>query len=97
MAATTLGISGDTSIQDTNLQLIMVGQLQKIVNQLTEINIILKEHINGMRAVKIKLLLIQEGVKLTITIDQVVYIGLFLLKRALKQFKLYLTKIQKNG
>ena len=29
--------------------------------------------------------------------DQVVYIGLFLIERALKQFKPYLTKIQING
>ena len=35
----------------------------------------------------------QEGVKLPISMDQVVYIGLFLIKRALKQFKLYFTKV----
>ena len=35
----------------------------------------------------------QEGVKLPIFMDQVVYIGLFLTGRALKQFKLYLTKV----
>jgi len=29
--------------------------------------------------------------------DQVVYAGLFLIGRALKWFKLYLTEIQKNG
>ena len=40
---------------------------------------------------------VQESAKLAILIDQVVYIGLFLLGRALKWFKLYLTKIQKNG
>ena len=39
----------------------------------------------------------QEGVKLPIFMDQVVYIGLFLTGRALKQFKLYLTKVQING
>ena len=39
----------------------------------------------------------QKGVKLPISIDQVVYIGLFLIGRALKQFKLYLTKVQING
>ena len=38
---------------------------------------------------------LQKGAKLAIPIDQVVYIGLFLLKRALKQFKPYLTNIQK--
>ena len=32
IAAVTLGISKDTSIADTSLQLITVGQLQEIVN-----------------------------------------------------------------
>jgi len=35
----------------------------------------------------------QEGVKLAILIGQVVYAELFLLGRALKQFKLYFTDI----
>jgi len=30
--ATTLGSGGDTSIRDTNSQLVTVGQLQEIVN-----------------------------------------------------------------
>ena len=30
--ATTLGLGGDTSITDTNLQLVTIGQLQEIVN-----------------------------------------------------------------
>ena len=59
IVATTLGISGDTSMQDTDLQLIMVGQLQEIVNQLTENNIILKDRINKVGAVKVKLLLVE--------------------------------------
>ena len=37
---------------------------------------------------------LQEGAKLTISIDQVVYAGLFLLGRALKWFKPYLMDIQ---
>jgi len=32
MVVTTLGISGDTSIRDTNLQLVIVKQLLKMVN-----------------------------------------------------------------
>ena len=40
---------------------------------------------------------IQEGAKLAIPVDQVVYTGLFLTRKALKQFKPYLTKIQING
>ena len=39
----------------------------------------------------------QEGIKLAILINQVVYIGLFLIGKALKWFKPYLTKIQKHG
>ena len=39
----------------------------------------------------------QEGAKLPIFMDQVVYTGLFLIGRALKQFKLYLTEVQLNG
>ena len=35
----------------------------------------------------------QKGAKLVILMDQVAYAGLFLIGRALKWFKLYLTKI----
>jgi len=35
----------------------------------------------------------QEGVKLATPIDQVAYTGLFLIERALKWFKPYLTEI----
>jgi len=35
----------------------------------------------------------QEGVKLAILLDQVAYAGLFLIGRALKWFKPYLTEI----
>ena len=41
--------------------------------------------------------IIQEGVKLPTSMDQVAYAGLFLIGKALKQFKLYLTKVQING
>ena len=40
---------------------------------------------------------IQEGAKLATPTDQVAYVGLFLLGRALEQFKPYLTEIQANG
>ena len=39
----------------------------------------------------------QKGAKLPIFMDQVVYTGLFLIGRALKWFKPYLTKIQINS
>jgi len=35
----------------------------------------------------------QEGVKLAIFMDRIAYTGLFLLEKALKWFKLYLTEI----
>ena len=56
-AATTLG--EDISIADTNLQLIIRGQLQEIVNYLLDNNRILKKRINGIGVVKIKLPLIK--------------------------------------
>ena len=58
-AATTLEL-GDTSIVDTDLQLIIRGQLQEMVNCLLNNNRILKERINGIGAVKVKLLLIKQ-------------------------------------
>ena len=60
MVVTTLGISGDTSIRDTNLQLVIVKQLLKMVNQLQDNNKALKDRINGIRAAKVKLLLIKQ-------------------------------------
>ena len=59
-AATTLGTSGDTSIRDTNLQLVTVKQLQEIVNQLQGNNKVLKERINSIRVAKVKLPLIKQ-------------------------------------
>ena len=58
-AATTLGISENVSMLNASLQLVMVGQLQEIVNQLIENNIIFKSRINEIRATKVKLLLVK--------------------------------------
>ena len=58
-AATTLGLR-DTSIVDMDLQLITRGQLQEIVNRLLDNNRILKERINRISVVKVKLLLIKQ-------------------------------------
>ena len=118
-AVITLRLDGDTSIANTNLQIVIRGQLQEIVNRLLDNNRLLKEKINGIEMAKIKLLLIkrfigersklrgfltqiyfkvtQEGAKLVISIDQIVYTGLFLIGKALEQFKPYLTEIQSNG
>ena len=63
MAAITLGISEDVSILNASLQLVTVGQLQEIVNQLIENNIIFKSCINRIGAAKIKLLSIKQFIE----------------------------------
>ena len=45
---------------------------------------------------QIKIKITNKGLGLPIVIKQVAYIGLFLIKRVLKQFKPYFTKIQLN-
>ena len=57
-AVTTL-VLGDTSIADMDSQLITRGQLQKMVNRLLDNNRILKECINRIGTVKVKLPLIK--------------------------------------
>ena len=59
MVVTTLGTSKDVSILNASLYLVTVGQLQEIVNWLTENNIILKSRINGIRVAKVKLPLVK--------------------------------------
>ena len=65
MAATTLKsrFSGDTSMADTKSQIVIVGQLQDIVDQMTNNNKLLKEQVNKIGAVKIKLLSIKRFVE----------------------------------
>ena len=46
---------------------------------------------------QIKIKITNEGPGLPIAIEQVAYVGLFLIKRALEWFKPYLTKVQMNG
>ena len=64
IVVTTLGsgLSGDTSIADTKLQMVIVGQLQEIVNQIIDNNKLLKERVNKIEAAKIKLLSIKRFV-----------------------------------
>ena len=64
MVVTTLrtGLSGDTSMADTKLQMVTVGQLQEIVNQMTDNNKLLKEKVNKMGLAQIKLLSIKRFV-----------------------------------
>ena len=59
IVAITLGISEDVSILNISSQLVIVGQLQKMVNQLIENNIIFKSCINGIGATKVKLPLVE--------------------------------------
>ena len=46
---------------------------------------------------QVKIKIVNKGVGLPTVIKQIAYAGLFLLGRALKWFKPYLTKIQENG
>ena len=59
MVVITLGTSKDVSMLNTSLQLVIVGQLQEIVNQLIKNNIILKSRINGIGVAKVKLSLVK--------------------------------------
>ena len=43
-----------------------------------------------------KLKIRYKGMKLSIVVDQVIYIGLFLLRQVLKQFKPYLAEFKAN-
>ena len=46
---------------------------------------------------QIKIKITNKGLGLPIVIEQVAYVGLFLIRRVLEQFKPYLTEIQLNG
>jgi hypothetical protein len=52
---TTLGLVGDTSIADIDLQVVTIGQLYKVVNQLTNNSIALDDKINSIGISKIKM------------------------------------------
>ena len=45
---------------------------------------------------QIKIKITNKGLGLPTAIEQVAYVGLFLIKRVLKQFKPYFTKVQLN-
>ena len=47
--------------------------------------------------IQIKIKITNKGLELLIVIKQIAYTGLFLIKKILKQFKPYFTKIQLNG
>jgi hypothetical protein len=53
--ATTLKLVGDTSIADIDLQVVIMGQLRKVVNQLTNNNVALNDKINNIGMSKVKM------------------------------------------
>ena len=57
--ATALGSVGDTSIADTDLQVVIMGQLQAIVDQLTGNRQVLENKINKMGITKVKMPLVK--------------------------------------
>ena len=59
MTATTLGSVSDTSIADMDLQVVIMGQLQQIVNQLTGNGQVLKNKITEMGISKVRMLSIE--------------------------------------
>jgi hypothetical protein len=66
--ATTLELVGNTSIANTDLQVVIMGQLCKVVNQLTSNSVALNNKINSIGISKVKIPLIkrfsEEKVKL---------------------------------
>jgi hypothetical protein len=53
--AMTLGLVGDTSIANIDSQIVMMGQLCKIVNQLTNNSVVLDNKINSIGISKVKM------------------------------------------
>ena len=58
--ATTLGSVSNTSIANTDLQVVIIGQLYKIVNQLTNNSVVLNNKINSIGISKVKMPLIKQ-------------------------------------
>jgi hypothetical protein len=55
ITATTSGLVGDTSITNTDLQVVMMGQLRKVVNQFTNNGVALNNKINSIGIFKVKM------------------------------------------
>jgi hypothetical protein len=53
--AMTLGSVGDTNIANTDSQIVTMGQLYKVVNQLTNNSVVLNNKINSIGISKIKI------------------------------------------
>ena len=61
--ATTLGSVGNTSIGNTDLQLVIMGRLQEIVDQRTGNEQVLKNKIAKIGILKVKILLVKKFMK----------------------------------
>ena len=59
MTVTASGLVGDTSIANTDLQVVIIGQLQQIINQLTSNRQALKNKIAELGIFKVKMTLIK--------------------------------------
>jgi hypothetical protein len=53
--ATTLGLVSNTSIADTDSQVVTMGQLYKVVNQFTNNSVALNDKINSIGILKVKM------------------------------------------
>jgi hypothetical protein len=58
--ATTLELIGDTSIANIDSQVVIMGQLWEVVNQLTNNSIALDDKINSIGILKVKIPLIKQ-------------------------------------
>ena len=59
ITVTTLGLVGNTSIANIDSQVVTIGQLQVVVNQLINNSIVLDNKINGIGISKVKMLSIK--------------------------------------
>ena len=59
ITVTALGLVGDINMADTDLQVVMMGQLQVIINQLTSNGQVLENKINEMGIIKVKMPLVE--------------------------------------
>ena len=57
---TALGLIEDTNIAETDLQVITVAQLQKVINQLIVNGVVLDVKINSTGIIKVKILLVEK-------------------------------------
>ena len=60
ITVTALKLVSNTSIADTDLQVVIMGQLQAIINQLTSNRQVLENKINKIGITKVKMLLVKK-------------------------------------